>query len=140
MSETTEQKIAHALKIVSGLCDGSRRWEMNVPARPDSDPDLVLSGALRAAQEELRAAAVTHATALATVQAERAIIEKQRDDVTKELEEAHALAKHWIALHATARLDTLREVETWLEEEYGLREAEMFREKFLPPQRQEGAR
>lgn len=41
-------KIDAALKIVGELCEGSRSWTMSVPARPDSDPDLVIAGALQA--------------------------------------------------------------------------------------------
>jgi len=48
-------KIRAAQVIVSELCSGSRRWAMSVPARPDSDPDLVIAGALAAAKKILLA-------------------------------------------------------------------------------------
>lgn len=48
------EKIAKALLVVAQLCDGTKRWTMSVPARPDSDPDLVLSDALRDAAALLR--------------------------------------------------------------------------------------
>lgn len=48
------EKIAKALLVVAQLCDGTKRWTMSVPARPDSDPDLVLSDALREADTLLR--------------------------------------------------------------------------------------
>jgi hypothetical protein len=44
-------KIDAAIAMVSALCDGSQRWTMSVPARPDSDPDLVIAGALQAARD-----------------------------------------------------------------------------------------
>lgn len=43
--------------VVNALCDGSQRWTMSVPARVDSDPDLVISDALMAAREALSAPA-----------------------------------------------------------------------------------
>ncbi len=50
-------KIATAEAVVNALCDGSQRWTMSVPARVDSDPDLVISDALMAAREALSAPA-----------------------------------------------------------------------------------
>ena len=50
-------KIAKAEAVVNALCDGSQRWTMSVPARVDSDPDLVISDALMAAREALSAPA-----------------------------------------------------------------------------------
>ena len=40
-----------AQKMISALClprdaDGARRWVMSIPARPDYDPDLIISRAL----------------------------------------------------------------------------------------------
>jgi hypothetical protein len=43
-------KIDAAIAMVPALCDGSKRWTMSVPARPDSDPDLVIAGALQNAR------------------------------------------------------------------------------------------
>jgi len=37
-----------AKQVVRDLCEGKRRWTMSVPARPDDDPDLVISAALNA--------------------------------------------------------------------------------------------
>lgn len=46
-------KIDHALRVVAALCDGSLRWTMSVPARLDSDPDLVIADALQSARAVL---------------------------------------------------------------------------------------
>lgn len=35
-----------AMQVVSDLCTGKRNWMMSIPARPDYDPDLVISAAL----------------------------------------------------------------------------------------------
>lgn len=35
-----------AMQMVSDLCQGRRNWTMSIPARPDYDPDLVISAAL----------------------------------------------------------------------------------------------
>ena len=35
-----------AMQMISDLCDGKRNWMMSIPARPDYDPDLVISAAL----------------------------------------------------------------------------------------------
>ena len=50
------EKIAMAHAKIDALCLGNERWTMSVPARPDHDHDLVISGALYAAAEVLRAA------------------------------------------------------------------------------------
>ena len=50
------KQLRTAMDVVSALCDGSMRWTMSVPARPDSDPDLVISGALHAAEKLIAAA------------------------------------------------------------------------------------
>lgn len=102
----------------------------------------------------------THATALATVQAEHRIALQQRDQVTKELEEARAklqLAEQCAryesdvagnaiadmkaanAQLATARTDTLREVEAWLTLRHPLVAAD-FHDAFTPTPHQPGAR
>jgi hypothetical protein len=39
-----------AIAMVPALCNGSQRWTMSVPARLDSDPDLVIAGALQNAR------------------------------------------------------------------------------------------
>lgn len=51
-SETLE-KIERAEKVVSDLCYGRREWIINIPARPDEDPDLVIGGALQDAAAEI---------------------------------------------------------------------------------------
>lgn len=48
-TEEARQKIEKAWRVVTSLCDGTQDWTMNVPARPDSDPDLVIGYALRCA-------------------------------------------------------------------------------------------
>ena len=50
-SEEARQKIDKAWRVVSSLCDGTQRWTMSVPARLDSDPDLVIGDALRCARD-----------------------------------------------------------------------------------------
>ena len=42
-----ETSIEKARKTLSGLCDGTTRWTMSVPARPDEDPDLIIAAAFR---------------------------------------------------------------------------------------------
>lgn len=51
------EKIAKAHAVVSALCDGTQKWTMSVPARVDSDPDLVISAALRHAEAALQSTA-----------------------------------------------------------------------------------
>ncbi len=48
------EHITQANIVVSDLCLGLRRWAMNVPARPDSDPDLVIGHALHESEKEIR--------------------------------------------------------------------------------------
>jgi len=55
-AEQALEKIAMAHAKIDALCLGNERWTMSVPARPDHDHDLVISGALYAAAEVLRAA------------------------------------------------------------------------------------
>jgi len=47
------EKIETAQKMIGDLCHGGRKWTMSIPARPDYDPDLVISAALAAANAEL---------------------------------------------------------------------------------------
>lgn len=35
-----------AMQMVNDLCQGRRNWMMSIPARPDYDPDLIISAAL----------------------------------------------------------------------------------------------
>lgn len=55
MSENREviALIDKAHKYVVELSKGERRWDMNIPARPDEDPDLVIGKALREARKVL---------------------------------------------------------------------------------------
>jgi hypothetical protein len=46
-------RIMRARQEISAICSGERRWTMCIPARPDSDSDLVLSDALDAAEEAI---------------------------------------------------------------------------------------
>lgn len=48
------RKITAAHRMVEALCNGSARWVMHVPARPDADPDLVISDGLMAGEAALR--------------------------------------------------------------------------------------
>jgi len=45
--------IKKAHDVVTELCNGKRRWTMNVPARYDEDPDLIITAALTAAECEI---------------------------------------------------------------------------------------
>lgn len=59
MSETWKEKVDAAYDMVHALCqprggEGSRQWIMSIPARPDYDPDLVITSGLRAASNEIR--------------------------------------------------------------------------------------
>jgi len=50
--ETVMQRYEKALDVVVALClpkgtPGSRQWLMSIPARPDYDPDLVISASLK---------------------------------------------------------------------------------------------
>lgn len=40
------QRHKAARQVVADLCTGKRDWTMSVPARPDYDPDFVISAAL----------------------------------------------------------------------------------------------
>lgn len=62
--DVLEREYKAAQQMVSDLCNGRREWLMSIPARPDYDPDLVISSALRHLHNEverLRAAAETDA-------------------------------------------------------------------------------
>ena len=47
------EAIEKARAKVEKLCDGKEHWRMSVPARPNDDPDLVISDALFKADEAL---------------------------------------------------------------------------------------
>ena len=49
-TEDARQKFDKAWRVIASLSDGTQDWTMSVPARPDSDPDLVISDALRCAR------------------------------------------------------------------------------------------
>jgi len=53
--ERVLSKIAKAEAKVSKLCSGDEKWMMSIPARPDHDPDIVISDALREAKAALSA-------------------------------------------------------------------------------------
>lgn len=36
----------NAHQVINDLCQGRRKWGMSIPARPDHDPDIVISNAL----------------------------------------------------------------------------------------------
>lgn len=46
----TLEKIAKAWGVIRELNHGRVRWQLSVPARPDADPDLIISDALLAAE------------------------------------------------------------------------------------------
>ena len=49
----TLMAIETALDVINELCQGKRRWVMSIPARPDDDPDLIISRALLSARTAL---------------------------------------------------------------------------------------
>jgi len=56
--EDWKEKVDAAYDMVHALCQprgsaGSREWIMSIPARPDYDPDLVITSGLRAAAKEI---------------------------------------------------------------------------------------
>ena len=58
MSRSTVEKVDAAIEMVINLCKpkgtvGSREWMMSIPARPQSDPDLVIGDALFSAKRDL---------------------------------------------------------------------------------------
>ena len=44
--EEKKEKIEKCLQMISELNNGKKKWTMSVPARPESDPDLVISTGL----------------------------------------------------------------------------------------------
>lgn len=54
MSDPIMGKIELAHQCVSALCSGNRRWTMSVPVR-DSDPDILITEALKAAADRIAA-------------------------------------------------------------------------------------
>jgi hypothetical protein len=48
-------KIDRAIKTVSQLCEGEIKWTMSIPVRPDSDPDIIIMGALHSARAAIAA-------------------------------------------------------------------------------------
>jgi hypothetical protein len=66
-SDEVDAQIGRASRVIAELCDGTRRWTMSVPARPDDDPDLILSKALCGAR-----------VALATLRSQIAAVTKER--------------------------------------------------------------
>lgn len=57
MAEPRWQRIDERLtageEMLDRLCNGSERWRMSIPAKPDTDPDLVLGAALAAGRHGL---------------------------------------------------------------------------------------
>ena len=45
-SEEAITAIDAAMAMVNDLCQGRKKWIMSIPARPDVDPDLVITTAL----------------------------------------------------------------------------------------------
>ena len=50
-------KILKAQDMLNSLCNGTVRWHMSVPARPDADPGLVIADGLDANRELIEALA-----------------------------------------------------------------------------------
>ncbi len=49
--EKIKEKLAKAHQMVSDLCHGREEWLMQIPARPDKDPDLVIASGLYAGDQ-----------------------------------------------------------------------------------------
>ena len=41
-----QQRHEAACQVVNELCSGDRKWLMSIPARPEYDPDLLISASL----------------------------------------------------------------------------------------------
>lgn len=53
--EQVQLSYSSAQRCIDELCQGSRKWTMSVPARPDHDPDLVICRALEDQQKLITA-------------------------------------------------------------------------------------
>lgn len=45
--QSLRERIRAALDLIGRICTGEQKWDMHVPAEPERDPDLILSGLLR---------------------------------------------------------------------------------------------
>lgn len=77
-------KIDVALQVVADLCEGRKRWTMNIPARVDEDPDLVIAGALQAAREAISAQRVAETAEPQTDDAARDVLAERQRQITAE--------------------------------------------------------
>jgi len=80
MMEDWTERVKAAHEMVSALCSHpdskeSRKWIMSIPARPDYDPDLVITSGLMAAEKQIDA-----------ITAERDEWKRRLDAVVKDLE------------------------------------------------------
>lgn len=105
-----DSALAKAHAVVNDLCQGKRRWTMSVPAQPDSDPDLVISGALQLAMQELDRLRADNAVQsrladhwraeAARIAADNAAL---RADIERHVAQASALADEVAGLEAKLR-------------------------------------
>lgn len=82
MMDDWTEKVKAAHEMVSALCshpdsNESRKWIMSIPARPDYDPDLVITSGLMAAEKQI-----------AAVTAERDELKRRLDAVVEMLQPA----------------------------------------------------
>lgn len=75
--KTALQKIELAEKKVSALCHGEEKWVMSIPARPDHDPDIVISDALHSAKAAL--SALSALSALGCLPSQVKELQQERD-------------------------------------------------------------
>ena len=69
------ERLEAALQLVHDLAQGKRSWTLSVPARPDYDPDLVLSSTLRDALDHPERLSAPSATAATENEALRVVLD-----------------------------------------------------------------
>lgn len=74
------ERITRANLVVSELCDGTRRWTMSIPVRPDDDADIVIGRALHESTKEITSLRAQLAAAEGQARGSEAmLIQAQRD-------------------------------------------------------------
>jgi hypothetical protein len=76
--QEAQNKIDKAWRMLQSLCSGKVRWHMSIPARPDSDPDLVIADGLHAGKELLDALAA---------EPEEPTVSKSVEELAKKIED-----------------------------------------------------
>ena len=82
--EGWKEKVDAAYDMVHALCqprgsEGSREWIMSIPARPDYDPDLVITSGLRSAAKEIHALTAERDRLAADLDAANATLDRLRE-------------------------------------------------------------